>query len=48
MTRGLVVDDSTDHLPIFTLYNLENVPKQETFVYRRKFNNDVDAVQCEA
>ena len=49
LRSGLIVDDITDHLPIFTLYNLGNLPqnKKHLFICRRKFINDVNAVLCE-
>ena len=29
MISGLIVDDISDHLPIFTIYNTTNVPKSQ-------------------
>ena len=37
---GLIVDDMSDHLPIFTICDMNNLPnrKQIKYTYKRKLN----------
>ena len=40
---GLIIDDISDYLPIYTLYDLNNLPmsEQPQFRYIRKFNDTI-------
>ena len=49
IVAGIIIDDISDHLPIFGLYRLgdTNKHKKQTFIYKKKINNFTLDLLCQ-